>query len=89
MVIDGDRVVDKADKGSLWPHGSYVLDTDAVADIRVPGRSSGRSVPVIVAAMMKSESSAGGAESSCFQKLLGLLTQKFVTLLQEAEDCPS
>merc|ERR1719490_147630 len=35
---------------------------------------------------MKSESSAGGAESSRFEKSLGLLTQKFVTLLQEAED---
>jgi len=38
------------------------------------------------AAMMKSESSAGGAESSRFEKSLGLLTQKFVTLLQEAEE---
>jgi len=37
-------------------------------------------------AMMKSESSAGGAESSRFEKSLGLLTQKFVTLLQEAEE---
>ena len=37
------------------------------------------------AAMMKSESSAGGAESSRFEKSLGLLTQKFVTLLQESQ----
>ena len=36
------------------------------------------------AAMMKSESSAGGAESSRFEKSLGLLTQRFVTLLQES-----
>ena len=40
--------------------------------------------PSSAAAMLKSESSAGGAESSRFEKSLGLLTQRFVTLLQES-----